>query len=132
MRALTGGRAAVAAPGGRVSTPALGRGFRWVALVVALKSALDLAFAGRHGWQRDKLYSPGGLVTVPIAVAGLRLLRGDRRTRPLALARLGTLLAYLGLNRNSYYTGPVVYFARCSLRGGSLRAVWPRLLEPKP
>jgi hypothetical protein len=104
MRALTGGRAAVVAPGDRARTLALGRGFRWVALVVALKSALNLAFAGRYGWQRDELYYlvagrhlSGGYVDYPPVTALLARLADTIFGASLVGFRLFAILAGAGV-----------------------------------
>jgi 4-amino-4-deoxy-L-arabinose transferase-like glycosyltransferase len=52
-----------------------------------------------------------GLVTVPVAVAGVVHLVRDRRLRPLGWLVPGVVLAYLVLGGKSYYALPVMLFA---------------------
>jgi hypothetical protein len=107
------------------------RGLLVAAAVAVLLMIPNLVWEARHGWISVHWFlHPGpsvssetrpqfvldllllsGLVTVPVALVGLRLLWRDRRARPLAVACLATLLAYFALNGKSYYAGPVVYFA---------------------
>lgn len=64
-----------------MSQPTVAIAWRPVAAVVVLKSALNLAFAGRYGWQRDELY---------YAVAG-RHLQGGYVDFPSLTALLSAL-----------------------------------------
>lgn len=52
-----------------------------------------------------------GLAAVPVAAAGAARLVRDRALRPLGVAVLGTVAAYLVLGGKSYYAAPVVLFA---------------------
>ena len=65
-----------------------------------------------------------GLVTVPVAVAGIVRLARDRRLEPLAWTVVGVWLAYLVLGGKSYYALPVVLFALAA--GAVPLAAWAR------
>jgi 4-amino-4-deoxy-L-arabinose transferase-like glycosyltransferase len=52
-----------------------------------------------------------GLVSVPVAVAGVRLLLRERALRALGWTVIGTVVAYFALNGKSYYAMPVLLFA---------------------
>jgi 4-amino-4-deoxy-L-arabinose transferase-like glycosyltransferase len=66
-----------------------------------------------------------GLVTVPVAVAGVRRLVRDRALRPLGWAVVGVVAAYLVLGGKSYYALPAVLFA---LAAGAASVRRPRRL----
>src|SRR6516165_1956901 len=94
---------------------------RALALVIAAKSLLDLAFAGRYGWQRDELY---------YAVAGRHLQAGYVEFPPVtgllsALAR--TLFGYslIGFRLFPIAAGALVMLIAALVAhelGGSARA----------
>lgn len=70
-----------------------------------------------------------GLVSLPVAVAGVRMLLRDRFLRPFGWTVIGVVLAYFVLGGKSYYALPVVLFA---LSAGSLpldRWATPRRLR---
>jgi 4-amino-4-deoxy-L-arabinose transferase-like glycosyltransferase len=58
-----------------------------------------------------------GLISLPVAVAGVRMLIRDRALRPFGWTVIGVVLAYFVLGGKSYYALPVAMFA---LAAGSL------------
>jgi 4-amino-4-deoxy-L-arabinose transferase-like glycosyltransferase len=58
-----------------------------------------------------------GLVSFPVAVAGIRMLLRDRALRPFGWTVIGVVVAYFALGGKSYYALPVMLFA---LAAGSL------------
>jgi hypothetical protein len=58
-----------------------------------------------------------GLISIPVAVAGVRMLIRDRALRPFGWMVIGVVLAYFVLGGKSYYALPVAMFA---LAAGSL------------
>jgi 4-amino-4-deoxy-L-arabinose transferase-like glycosyltransferase len=52
-----------------------------------------------------------GLVSLPVAYAGIKLLLGDRTLRPFGWTVIGVVLAYFVLGGKSYYALPVMLFA---------------------
>jgi 4-amino-4-deoxy-L-arabinose transferase-like glycosyltransferase len=58
-----------------------------------------------------------GLVSLPVAYAGIRMLIRDRALRPFGWMVIGVLVAYFALGGKSYYALPVSLFA---LSAGSL------------
>jgi hypothetical protein len=52
-----------------------------------------------------------GLVSLPVAVAGVRMLVRDRVLRPFGWTVIATVLAYFALGGKSYYALPAVLFA---------------------
>jgi dolichyl-phosphate-mannose-protein mannosyltransferase len=58
-----------------------------------------------------------GLLSIPVAVAGIRMLIRDRALRPFGWTVIGVVLAYFVLGGKSYYALPVALFA---LPAGSL------------
>ena len=52
-----------------------------------------------------------GLVSLPVAVAGIRMLVRDRALRPFGWTVIATVLAYFALGGKSYYALPAVLFA---------------------
>ncbi|MGA9762452.1 MAG: glycosyltransferase family 39 protein [Gaiellaceae bacterium] len=107
------------------------RGFLLAAAVASALMIPNLIWQAGHGWASlhfftnpppsasaesrpqfvGNLFLLSGLVALPVAVAGLRLLARDRALRALAWAVVGTILAYFVLNGKSYYLAPVVFFA---------------------
>ncbi len=82
----------------------------------------------RPGYVADLLVLTG-LVSIPVAVAGIRMLLRDRMVRPFGWTVIGVVLAYLVLGGKSYYAMPAVLFA---LAAGSLpldRWATPRRLR---
>jgi len=70
-----------------------------------------------------------GLISFPVAVAGVRMLLRDRAVRPFGWMVIGVVLAYFVLGGKSYYALPVMLFA---LSAGSLpleRWATPRRLR---
>jgi 4-amino-4-deoxy-L-arabinose transferase-like glycosyltransferase len=70
-----------------------------------------------------------GLVALPVAYAGIRMLIGHRQLRPFGWMVIGVVLAYFVLGGKSYYAMPVMLFA---LAAGSLpldRWATPRRLR---
>jgi hypothetical protein len=66
-----------------------------------------------------------GLVTVPVAVAGIRRLVRDRALRPLGWTVVAVVCAYFVLGGKSYYAAPAVLFA---LAAGAATVRRPRRL----
>ena len=99
---------------------------RPVLVVVAAKSALHLAFAGRYGWQRDELYYAvagrhlqGGYVEFPPLTALRRRLHecsSAGRWLASAASRSQPARRRSWLRRSSRVTSVVAAAPRCSLR----------------
>ncbi|MGZ4411504.1 MAG: glycosyltransferase family 39 protein, partial [Gaiellaceae bacterium] len=101
---MAGQPAAATLASERVGRGELRHALRWLALVVALKSALNLAVAGRYGWQRDELYYlvagrhlSGGYVDYPPVTALLARVADTIFGASLVGFRLFAVLAGAGV-----------------------------------
>jgi hypothetical protein len=67
-----------------------------------------------------------GLVSVPVAIAGVLALLHNRAVRPLGWTAVGAVLVFFVLNGKSYFAAPVVFF---TLAAGSISL--DRWLSPR-
>jgi 4-amino-4-deoxy-L-arabinose transferase-like glycosyltransferase len=113
------------------------RGLGIAALIAFALMIPNLLWQLDHGWASVRFFvnpppsatdesRPGyvgnvllltGLVSLPVAYAGIRMMIRDPRLRPFGWMVIGVVLAYLLLGGKSYYALPVMLFA---LAAGSL------------